>query len=284
MSNPGLFKDLGKRASDLLTKEFPSEEKKVEWKGVTANGVTIETKFEQKGDAVIGTITPSYKLKEYGTNFLAEVNTKKDIKLETSVENQIVDGMKVTLTGEAKGKENFVTLNTEYKHPRATLNGSFDFGKQNGQTVKANTVIGFNPFNIGLSCEYALGQTSEIKNFNTTLAYATKEFDVTLFGRTSGDKNEIGGSFYQNVNSDLAVAAEAVFDTSTPDSKPKLALGSQYKLNDDTIVKAKFDTNGVINTSVGQRLNKNAKFTLGAKVDTKNSNHLGIGFSFNFNS
>jgi len=284
MSHPGLFKDLGKKASDLLSKDFPSEEKKVEWKGVTSNGVTIETKFEQKGDALVGTITPSYKLKEFGTTFLAEVNTKKDIKLEASVENQLVEGSKVTVTGEAKGKDSFVTVYGEYKHPRATVTGSFDFGKSNGQTIKSTALFGMAPFSLGLSCEYLMGQTNEMKNFNTTLGYTTKEFEATLFGRTSGDKNEIGGSYFHNVNSDLVFGAEAVFDTSTPDSKPKLAMGTQYKLNEDTIVKGKLDTTGVVQASIAQRLSRNSKLTFGAKVDTKNNNQLGLGFAFNFTS
>jgi len=285
MSNPGLYKDLGKKASDLLSKEFPTEDKKVEWKGVTANGVTIETNLIQKGDGpLVGTIIPSYKYKEYGLNFTADINTKKDVKLETSVENQVVDGLKVILTGEAKGKENYITVATEYKHPRATFNGSFDFGKQGGQTLKANSVFGHNGFSLGFSTEYFMGQTSEVKNFSTTLAYKTKEFEGTIFGRTAGDKNEIGGSYLHNVNSDLCVASEVAFDTSTPDSKPKLALGTQYKLNDDTILKAKFDTSGVLGLSAAQKLNRNATFTLGARVDTQKSNQATFGFSMNFSS
>jgi len=143
MSTPPLFKDLGKRSSDLLTKEYPSEEKKFEWKGTTSNGVTIETNAVQKGDGpIVGTITPSYKYKEYGLNVLGEFNTNKDIKLETSVENQGVQGLKATLTGEQKGKDTFATLAAEYKHQHATVNGSVDFGKSKGNTIKANSVFG----------------------------------------------------------------------------------------------------------------------------------------------
>jgi hypothetical protein len=51
------------------------------------------------------------------------------------------------------------------------------------------------------------------------------------------DKNELGGSYFHNVNSDLAVGTEVVFDTTNADSKPKLTLGTQYKVNDDTTFK-----------------------------------------------
>lgn len=271
MSNQPLFKDLGKRANDLLTKEFPSEEKKVEWKGTSAGNVTVETNFVQKGDgAVVGTLTPSYKYKEYGLNFLAEINTKKDIKLETSVEDQFADGLKVILTGEAKGPQTYATLAAEFKNPKATINGSIDYGKPNGSTVKASSVFGSSGFALGLSAEYFLGDQSELKLFNTTLSYGTKDFDASVFGRLipDKDKNEIGGTYFHNVNSDLAVGTEVVFDTANADNKPKLVFGSQYKLNADTILKGKFDTNGVLGVSYSQKFNKNSKLIIGANVDT----------------
>jgi len=47
---PSLFKDLNKRNSDLLTKDFPSEKKenKVDWKGETSSNISFETSLTQK--------------------------------------------------------------------------------------------------------------------------------------------------------------------------------------------------------------------------------------------
>jgi len=292
MSHPGLFKDLGKRVSDLLTKEFPTDEKKVEWKGQTSNNVTIESNFLQKGDgAIVGTLTPSYKYKPYGMNFLAEINTKKDVKIETSVENQLVDGLKLTLTGEAKGDTTFATVAAEYKHEYATATASFDYGKANGSTVKATSVFGQKGYSLGLSAEYFLGNTeaSELKTFNTTLAYASKEFDASIFGRliTDKDKNEVGATYFHNINTDLAVGTEVVFDTANSDAKPKLSFGTLYKLNDDTSVKGKFDTNGVLGVSWNQKFNKNSKVIVGANIDTNNlsgKNSSSFGFTLSLSS
>jgi hypothetical protein len=275
MSGPGLFKDLGKRVSDLLTKEFPTDEKKVEWKGVTNNNVTIETNLLQKGDgAIVGTITPSYKYKEYGLNVLAEINTKKDVKLEASVENKLADGLKLTLTGESRGDTNFATVAAEYRHEYATVNGSIDYGKPKGSLVKANTVFGQKGFALGLSAEYFLGTTdqSELKTFNTTIAYGSKDFDATVFGRliSEKDKNELGGTYYHNINPTLAVGTEVVFDTANAESKPKLSFGTNYKLNDDTSIKGRFDTNGILGVSFAQRFNKNSRAIIGANIDTNN--------------
>jgi len=292
MSSPGLFKDLGKRVSDLLTKEFPTEEKKVEWKGVTNNNVTIETNLLQKGDgSITGTITPSYKFKQYGVNVLGEINTKKDIKVEGSVENKFVDGLKLTLTGESKGPLTYATLAAEYKHEYATFTGAVDYGKPKGSLLKATTVFGQKGFALGLSAEYFLGTTdqSELKAFNTTVGYTSKDFDATVFGRliAQGDKNELGGTYFHNVNDKLAVGVEVVFDTANSEAKPKLSFGTQYKLNVDTVLKGKFDTNGVLGVSAAQRFNQNSRFILGSTIDTNNlsgKNASTFGFTFALSS
>lgn len=291
MSNPGLFKDLGKRVSDLLTKEFPTEEKKVEFKGASVNNVNVESTLTQKADgSIIGTLTPIYKYKPYGLTLTTEVSTKKEGKVEAVFDNQLADGLKLTFTGEARGKTNFATFSTEYKHEYATFTGSVDYGKPNGSLLKASSVFGSQGFALGLSAEYLLGTTdaSELKTFNTTVSYSKGDFDITAFGRliSEKEKNEIGATYFQNVNSDVAVGAEVVFDTAHADSKPKLTFGTQYKLNADTVVKSKFDTNGILGVSVAQKFNKNSKFILGANVDTNNlsgKSSSTIGFSVALN-
>eukprot|EP01115_Flamella_aegyptia_P012466 TRINITY_DN6221_c0_g1_i1.p1 TRINITY_DN6221_c0_g1~~TRINITY_DN6221_c0_g1_i1.p1 ORF type:complete len:299 (-),score=162.15 TRINITY_DN6221_c0_g1_i1:62-958(-) len=284
MSNPVLFKDLGKRVNDLLTKEYPTSEKKVEWKGTSVNNVTVDTNFVQKANgSVVGTITPSYKYKPYGLNLLAEVNTGRDVKLEATVENQLADGLKLIATAESKGNDSYATFSTEYKHPSATFTSYVDFGKNAGTTVKATSVFGAQGFFLGVSGEYFLenpeaskkdDKKNALKNFQTTVAYATKEFDASVFGRliADKDKNELGATYFHNVNSDLSIGTEVVFDTANANVKPKLTLGSQYKLNDDTVVKGKFDTEGVLGFSYAQKFSKNSKLTIGANVNTNKLN------------
>lgn len=54
------------------------------------------------------------------------------------------------------------------------------------------------------------------------------------------------------------------------EASPKLAFGSQYKFAEDTILKAKFDTDAKLGLGYQQQFNKYTKFSLGATIDTKN--------------
>jgi hypothetical protein len=98
--------------------------------------------------------------------------------------------------------------------------------------------------------------------------------------------NELGGSFFHKVNSDVQVGAEVVFDTSNAETKPKLVFGSQYTFNADSVLKTKFDTAGKLGLSFQQKYNKNAKFTLASTLDTNNlgaKNSSAFGFTLSLN-
>jgi len=283
MSKQTLFKDIGKRTSDLFTKEFPSEkvENKIEWKGEAPKNVTIETNLLQRKDgSIVGTFTPKYKTTWNGwlLSFLAELNTRKEFKEEVSFEgtNQNVDGLKTTVTAQSKDDENWGTLGVEYRQELYTIHASADYGKAKGSTVKGGFVVGHQGFFLGANSEYFVGANddSELKEVHTQVGYTTKEFDAIVFGRLDArgeeDKNEFGATYFHNLKPDLSVGTEITFDTANADSKPKLTFGTQYKVHEDTSVKAKFDTLGKLGISFNQKYNKNTRFQLSATVDTNN--------------
>lgn len=289
-----MFSDLGKRVSELLTKEFPSEkqENKLVWKGQARNDVNLETTLLQRKDGVIlGTFAPKYKYKEWNTTFSAEINTKKEVKAEVAVEDLLnVDGLKTTLTGWSRGNENFGVVGVEYKHELATVTASVDYGKPAGSTVKASAVIGAQGIALGASAEYFVGGESELKELTTVLSYGSPEFDITAFGKIQNqneeDKNELGASYFHKINKDWQVGSEATFDTSNSEAKPKLTFATQYQLQDDTILKAKFDTAGKLGLSYQQKYNRNAKLTLSSTIDTSNlgiKNSSTFGFTLSLN-
>jgi len=291
-NNPGLFKDLGKRLSDLLTKEFPSEkqENKVEWKGTTQNNVNVETTFVQKKDGSwLGTFIPKYKYKEYGATVSAEITTKKECKAEVSIQDKLADGLKTILSVASKGDDQFGTLAAEYQREYGTFGVSADYGKAAGSTLKASGVLGSQGFTLGGSAEYFVGQESSLKEIHAILGYKTNLFDFGIFGRIKSEddteKNEVGANYFQQVNDDLAVGSEVVYDYAQLDAKPKLTLGAKYYVEKDTTLKAKFDTEGKLSATFAQKFNKNTGLTLSSTVDTNNFSTKGssaFGFALSF--
>lgn len=282
---PVLFKDLDKRSNDLLTKEFPSDksENKFEWKADTASKTTQEIVLTQKSDgSVSGTFTAKYKHADLGSTFTTELRTNREFKTEVAVEDQLTKGLKVTVSGESKGEDLIGTLGVEYKHEKAAVTTSADYG-QNGSNLKGSLVFGYNGFQFGGSGDYHVGSdSSNLREVQTQLTYGTEEFDLGAFAKHNPEKdsNILGVQYFQKVNPDLSVGARASFDTSNADARPTLLFGASYKLDDSTFVKGKFDTSGKLTTSWIHKLNKNAQLGIGGTFDTNNLGPKSSVFGF----
>jgi len=281
---PVIFKDLLKRGDDLLNKEFPSDksENKLEFKTEERNNIIQEITLTQKSDgSILGVFTPKYKLKEYFTNFLAELRTNREFKVEVGVDDLFakVKGLKTTITEETKGEDLVGTLSVEYKHDYAAATTSLDYGQSNGSNIKASAVVGIptttaNGIQLGSAIDYFLGANSDsvLKEVQGHLSYVTPEYDIGVFGKIQNEKDSsiLGAKYFQKVNSDLSVASEVSFDTQNADAKPKLSFGSQYRLDSDTNVKGRFDTAGKLGLSWNHKFGGNTKLTVAATLDTNN--------------
>jgi len=285
---PVFYKDLNKRNSDLLTKEFPSEKKenKVDWKGETSSNVSFETSLAQRYDgSILGIFTPKYRIRDWRTTVSADLKTNKDFKVEVSVDDSFTPGLRSIFSGESRGEDLFATVGVEYKHELATFTGSVDYGQASGSSLKTSSVVGTQGFQLGASVDYFIGASndSSLREFNATASYSNDEFDTGLFGKIlpEKDSNVFGANYFQRVNTDLSVGAEVTFDTQNPEIKPKLTAAAQYRIDPDAVVKTKFDTNGRLGLSYQQRF-KSSRFTISGTIDTNNlsaKNSANVGFT-----
>jgi len=255
----------------------------------------VESNLTVNSDgSVVGKITPSYKLKDYGTNLTLDLNTKREFKLEVAVEDKPVDGLKTTVAANAKADEYWGTLGVDFKHDIGNFTASVDYGEEKGHTLKGSLLFGNNSaeqLTVGGDIEYLVGHDSnQIKTINTKLAYASNEFDIACFCRINNEKdvNEVGVSYFHKVNNDFSVGSEVAIDPSKAlENKPKLILASQYLLERDTAVKGKFDTSGQLGLSFSQKLSDHARVVLGTTIDTNNlssKNSSKFGFTLSLNS
>jgi len=285
---PSFFKDLNKRSSDLITKDFPSEKKenKVDWKGeVASSNVTFETSFTQKNDgSILGIFSPKYKIKDWNATVSGELKTNKDFKAEVSVEDKFAPGLKTILSGESKSDDLITALGVEYKHEVATFTANLDYGPS-GSNIKSSAVLGTQGFQFGASLDYFVGSSndSSLKEVNAIASYSTGEFDLGFFGKILNEKDStiLGANYFHKVSKDFDVGAQISFDTQNPDTKPNLVAAASYRVDPDATVKTKFDTNGKLGLSYQQKF-KSSRFTLSGTVDTNNlsgKNASSVGFN-----
>lgn len=276
---PGLYADLGKRSSDLLTKDFP-DKGKFELKTKTSNGVVQEVSLTRSGDTLTGVINPKYTFVKHGVTVGFTADTDKNTKFEVSVE-QPLPGLKLTTIVDSK-KLNAIQFDAEYRHDYVALNGSVDVLNTEGTEASVAGVVGYEGFSVGLQSKYSRGALSTL---NGTAAYTTNDYVFTLFGLFKS--NRVGVSYFHRVTPFAHAGFEASFDLDKAQASPsKLTVGGSYQLDLDTSVKGKLDTDGKLSLSYAQRLSKYARLVVATSLNINNPNSKSghsYGFTFSLN-
>jgi len=226
-----------------------------------------------------GTFAPKYRYRPWGTTFSGELNTKREVKAEVKVDDVAgVVGLATTVTVQettavkaTDSNQLFATVGLEYHHENATATASVDFGKTEGSTIKASAVAGTQGALVGGQAQYHTG-TQELQNLNLFVGYRTVEYDVGLvLSNTDGRQlNEVAVKYYHSVNPELSVGAELVADVQNTTKTPKLQFATRWNPDRDTSVKTKFDTDGKLGLSLGQKVSKNVKYTVSTTIDANN--------------
>eukprot|EP01116_Phalansterium_solitarium_P025729 TRINITY_DN9981_c0_g1_i1.p1 TRINITY_DN9981_c0_g1~~TRINITY_DN9981_c0_g1_i1.p1 ORF type:complete len:368 (-),score=108.66 TRINITY_DN9981_c0_g1_i1:389-1378(-) len=291
----GLFEVLTKPLNDLLSKDFHPEKynQKLQWKGITSQGVVLDAIFQKdtKTGETLGTLSPAYFHAPSRTVFLGELTTARDVKVMAY--SDVAPGLSSLVSAQVKNQEAFGTMAVDYEHPQFSASISTDFGKREGATAKASLVVGRPWLSLGAFGEYFLGRTGEVsglKENKLVLSYSQADFQAHAFHRIDAHpkddvKNQAGLGYFHRVSNDLWMGAEYVADLDKRD-KPTLTLGAQYRFGEDTVLKAKYDTNGLLNISaLAAKWNQDTTMLLSAAFDTKNptdANAAKIGWGVTF--
>lgn len=281
--HPGLYSDLGKKSSDLLSKDFP-DKTKLEIKTKSDNGVSFEGNITRNADhSIYGLLNPKYKHGGHGITVGASVDTRRALKVEVTAED-LVPGLKTTITGHADPES--LTVEAEYKHEYLTLGGAVNVLSPKGNKVTASSVFGYEGFAIGLQAEYIYDKW---QNINGVASYTHPDYVGTLFARvnTHVASNMLGLSLHHRFSPRATLAAEASLDVNKSTESPKIVVGGSYDFVDSpTTVKGKVDTEGRLSLSYAHRLNKYARLILGSSLNINNfsssGNHaFGLTLSIN---
>jgi len=277
-----LYADLGKKATDLLSKEFP-DKTKVEVNSRASNGLQLQTIATRNHDgSIVGSVQPKYTFVKQGVTLSSTIDTNRVVKVEATVENSL-PGLKATVGGQSD-TESF-KADFEWRHDVATLTTGLDFFSPKGNTLSATGLFNWEGFSVGGAAEYFIADKQEFRKVDGVFGYTTPDLQLTAFSRRKGEV--FGGTYFQKISPSINLAAEMAFDLRKSDVTPKLTFGGSYLLDSisSSTVKGKFDTDGKLSLSYGQKLNSVARVTVGSTINTNNlgasGNHtLGFGVVF----
>ncbi|KAI8030408.1 hypothetical protein LOK49_LG01G03850 [Camellia lanceoleosa] len=256
---PGLYTDIGKKARDLLYKDYQSDHK-FTITTYSPTGVAITTSGTKKGDLFLADVNTQLKNKNVTTDIKVDTNSNL---LTTITVDEAAPGLKAILSFKVPDQRSG-KLEVQYLHDYAGISTSI--GLTANPIVNFSGVLGSNVVALGTDVSFDT-KTGEFTKCNAGLSFSNADLIASLTLNEKGDA--VNASYYHMVNplANTSVGAEVTHSFST--SKNTITVGTQHSLDPLTTVKARVNSFGRASALIQHEWRPKSLFTISGEVDTK---------------
>ncbi|MBA0712391.1 hypothetical protein Golax_011496 [Gossypium laxum] len=256
---PGLYTEIGKKARDLLYKDYQTDHK-FTLTTSSPTGVAITSAGTKKGKLFLADINTQLKNKNVTTDI--KVDTYSNLYTTITVD-QPAPGLKAIFSfrvpDQRSGK-----VELQYLHEYAGISSSI--GLTANPIVNLSGVIGTNVLALGTDLSFDT-KTGNFTKCNAGLSFSNVDLIASLTLNEKGDS--LNASYYHIVNpmTNTAVGAEVTHSFSTNENT--ITIGTQHALDPLTMVKARVNNAGKASALIQHEWRPRSLFTISGEVDTK---------------
>jgi voltage-dependent anion channel protein 2 len=263
-----VYKDIGKLCNDLLSKDYKVGKTIVEVKSKTSSGVTFTPTATKSGESVSGTLKAAYGILPWLDAECTIGTPSGSVALSMEADNALTKGLKLIAECERlpskPGLLQSANLIADYKSEMFACKTSYDYYKKDF-LASCSTV--YAAMAMGLDGAYSV-KKGAISKYAAACQYVQPEFTVSAKMEDKGGKKTVSCSYFHKVSGDMQLGVNIAKPLAKNDVK--IEFGTAYKLDKDTTVKAKVDSDGTLCTSYKQKISSLTTMTLAAEVDTVN--------------
>ncbi|XP_052196531.1 mitochondrial outer membrane protein porin of 34 kDa-like [Diospyros lotus] len=256
---PGLYTDIGKKARDLLYKDYQTDHK-FSVATYSPTGVSITSSGTKKGDLFLADVNTQLKNSNITTDI--KVDTYSNLFTTITVDEP-APGLKAILSVKVPDQRSG-KLELQYLHNYAGISTSV--GLTANPTVYFSGVIGTDGVALGTDVSFDTSTGTFIK-CNAGLSFSSADLIASLTLNDKGDT--LNASYYHTVTplTKTAVGVEVSHSFST--NQNTITVGTQHTLDPLTTVKARVDNFGKASALIQHEWRPRSLFTLSGEVDTK---------------
>ncbi|XP_020242614.1 mitochondrial outer membrane protein porin 1-like [Asparagus officinalis] len=257
---PGLYLDIGKKARDLLYRDYQTDQK-FTLTTLTANGVAITASSTKKNDIIFGEIQSQLKNKNITVDVKA--NSESNLLTTVTIDELATPGLKSIISfvvpDQKSGK-----VELQYLHDYAGVNASI--GLTANPIVNLSGVFGTGAVSVGadVSLDTATGNFTK---YNAGLSFTNADLIAALTLNNKGDA--LNASYYHSVSPLTSTAVGAELTHSFSSNENTLTFGTQHALDPLTLVKARFNNFGKASALIQHQWRPKSFITISGEVDTK---------------
>ncbi|XP_039138700.1 mitochondrial outer membrane protein porin 6 [Dioscorea cayenensis subsp. rotundata] len=258
-NGPAPFSDIGKKAKDLLTKDYNFDQKFTfallgnAGLGLTATGVKMDEVF-------IGDINTQYKSGK--TTVDVKVDTNSNVSTTVSF-NEFVPGAKTSFSFKMPDQKSG-KLDVQYLHHHAAITTSI--GLTPTPLLELSAAIGNKEVSIGGEIGFDSASAC-ITKYNTGIGYNKQDFSASLILADKGQTLRASYIHVVNPTNGATVAAELVHRFNTYGNS--FCIGSSHSVDPLTLLKTRFSNNGKVSVLCQHEWRPKSLITLSAEYDSK---------------
>eukprot|EP01129_Flabellula_baltica_P009043 TRINITY_DN362_c0_g1_i1.p1 TRINITY_DN362_c0_g1~~TRINITY_DN362_c0_g1_i1.p1 ORF type:complete len:311 (-),score=82.24 TRINITY_DN362_c0_g1_i1:33-965(-) len=254
------YKDLGKGAKDLITKLFPSSDKKSagdnlglaissKLKAPSYVTVTSEASKHPNGETVSANAEVEFDVPEHNATLKVKFDTAQKYNVNAEFKD-LVEGTKVSVGGEFTENDIVVKLSGSFKNDNVNAGVDVDYTVGSSLPILTPSLAGaYETFNGGVTAQLNFDTNeqnpSPLVSYGVAASHGDKEHVGTLFH--SSDKKGVltsGLSYFQKYNSDIDVSGDVTF-TDLEFASPTVRLALSLK-QDTTLFKFRLQNTGAL--------------------------------------
>ncbi|KAL7163954.1 hypothetical protein ACSBR2_039959 [Camellia fascicularis] len=255
---PGLYSDIGKKARDLLYRDYQSDHK-FTVTTYTSTGVAITTSGTKKGELYLADVTTQLKNKNITTDIKVDTNSNV---LTTITIDEPAPGLKTIFSfivpDQRSGK-----VELQYLHEYAGI--STGIGLTASPIVNFSGVVGNDVVSLGTDLSFDT-VTGNFTKYNAGLNFSKSDLIASLALNDKGDT--LTASYYHTVSPLTNTAVGAELTRSFSKNENTLTIGTQHALDPLTTVKARVNSYGKASALIQHAWRPKSLFTISGEVDT----------------
>ncbi|GFZ21587.1 voltage dependent anion channel 1 [Actinidia rufa] len=256
---PGLYSDIGKKAKDLLYKDYQSDHKFI-LTTYTSTGVALTSSGIKKGELFLADVAAQLKNKNITTDIKVDTNSKL---FTTITVDEPTPGLKTIFSfivpDQRSGK-----VELQYLHDYAGISTSI--GLTATPIVNFSGVAGNNVVSLGTDIAFDTA-TGNITKCNAGLSFSNADLITSLTVNDKGDSLTASYHHYVSPLTNTAVGAELIHSFSSNENT--LTIGTQHALDPLTTVKARLNSYGKASALIQHEWRPKSLFTISGEVDTR---------------
>ncbi|KAM7486884.1 hypothetical protein LguiA_002893 [Lonicera macranthoides] len=259
VKGPGFYSDIGKKARDLLYRDYQNDHK-FTLTTYTSNGIAITSSGTKKGEFILADVNTQLKNKNITTD--VKVDTNSNVSTTITVDEP-APGIKTIFSFIAPDQRSG-KVELQYLHEYAGISTSI--GLTASPIVNFSGMAGNNMVAIGTDLSFDTA-TGNFTKCNAGISLSTADLIASMTLNDKGDK--VTASYYHTVSPLTSTAVGAELSHSIASNENTLTIGTQHSLDPLTTVKARVNNFGKASALIQHAWRPKSVFTISGEVDTR---------------